>query len=128
MEMKWHPIVNGDLSRLPRYEELLFTVFDEIDEQTYVIKGLCTNGWPGSNPYKVLETTIRGCRYHKAKNVKACMGLPEPYKQNPDKCFKCKYVHLQHDEDDEDSDDWFECELLERDVPDNGKPEDCPLR
>ena len=127
MEMKWHPIVNGDMSRVPRYEELLFTVFDEEDGGTYVIKGLVTNGWPGSNPYKVLETTVRGCRYHKAKNVKALMGLPEPYKQNPDKCFKCKYVHLQYDEGDEDIDDWFECELLERDVPANGKPEDCPL-
>ena len=68
MEMKWHPIVNGDMSRVPRYEELVY------------------------------------------------------------KCLKCKYVHLQHDEDDEDSDDWFECELLECDVPANGKPEDCPLR
>lgn len=125
MEMKWNPIIDGDLTGIPRDEELLFTVFDEQDEETYVVKGLCTSGWPGSNPYKVLEATVRGCRYYKAKNVKAWMELPDPYKQNPDKCFKCKYVHLQHDED---SDDWFECELLERDVPANGKPEDCPLR
>lgn len=48
----------------------------------------------------------------------------EPYKLTPDKCFKCNHGHLQHDED---SDNWFECELLQRDVPPNGKPEDCPL-
>lgn len=67
MKMKWHPIVNGDLSGIPINEEFLFTVFDEIDDQTYVIKGLVTNGWPGSSQYKVLETTVRGCRYHKSK-------------------------------------------------------------
>ena len=82
MEMKWHPIVNGDLSGIPINEELLFTVFDEIDDKTYVIKGLVTNGWPGSNQYKVLEATVRGCRYHKAKKVKARMEFPEPYKPN----------------------------------------------
>ena len=127
MDMKWTPIIDGDLSGIPTNKEFLFTVFDEIDDQISVTKGLVTNGWPGANPYKVLETTVRGCKYHKAKKVKAWMELPEPYKQNQDKCFKCKYVHLQHDEDDKDSDDWFECELLERDVPANGKPEDCPL-
>lgn len=31
MEMKWHPIVNGDVSKVPRGEELLFTVLDEDD-------------------------------------------------------------------------------------------------
>lgn len=86
MEMKWHPIIDGDLSGIPINEQFLFTVFDEIDNKTYVIKGLVTNGWPGgwpgSNPYKVLETTVRGCRYHKAKKVKAWMKLPEPYKPN----------------------------------------------
>ena len=108
MEMKWHPIVNGDLSGIPINEAFLFTVFDEIDNKIYVIKGFVTNGWPGSNPYKVLETTVRGCRYHKAKKVIAWMELPEPYKPAPDKCFKCNHWHLQHDED---SDNWFECEL-----------------
>lgn len=40
-----------------------------------------------------------------------------------DKC-KCNHGKLQRDEF---SDNWFECELLQRDVPPNGKPEDCPL-
>lgn len=51
--------------------------------------------------------------------VGSMKGVPPP-----DKCFKCNHGHLQHDED---SDNWFECELLQRDVPPNGKPEDCPL-
>lgn len=50
---------------------------------------------------------------------------PEPHKSTPDKCFKCNHGHLQHDEDRDNN--WFECELLQRDVPPNGKPEDCPL-
>ena len=86
MDMKWHPIIDGDLSGIPTNEEFIFTVFDEIDDKNYVIKGLVTNGWPGgwpgSSQYKVLETTVRGCRYHKAKKVKAWMELPEPYKPN----------------------------------------------
>lgn len=85
MEMKWHPIENGDLSGIPTNEQFLFTVFDEIDDKTYVIKGLVTNGWPGgwpgSSQYKVLKTTVRGCRYHKSKKVKAWMELPEPFNQ-----------------------------------------------
>ena len=40
MDMKWHPIVNGDLSGIPINEEFLFTVFDEIADKHYVIKGL----------------------------------------------------------------------------------------
>lgn len=32
MEMKWHPIVNGDLSGIPTNEQFLFTVFDEMEE------------------------------------------------------------------------------------------------
>lgn len=29
MEMKWHPIVNGDLSEVPRDKDVIFTVLDE---------------------------------------------------------------------------------------------------
>lgn len=57
-------------------------------------------------------------------NVTAWMKFPTQYKPTPDKCFKCNHGHLQHDED---SDNWFECELLQRDVPPCGKPNDCPL-
>ena len=36
MEMKWKPIIDGDLNGIPRDEELLFTVFDEEDGETYL--------------------------------------------------------------------------------------------
>lgn len=36
MEMKWHPIVNGDLSGIQQQETLLFTIFDERQNENYV--------------------------------------------------------------------------------------------
>ena len=125
MDMKWHPIVNGDLSGIQQQETILFTLFDEMQNENYVAAG-----WILEDEGELVVRGVDpwGLNSNETNKVKAWMELPEPYKQNTDKCFKCKYVHLQHDEDDEDSDDWFECELLERDVPDNGKPEDCPLR
>ena len=122
MEMKWHPIINGDLSGIPINEEFLFTVFDEIDDKTYVIKGLVTNGWPGSNPYKVLETTVRGCRYHNSKKVKAWMELPSPF--HPNDCNKCAYWNEWKDEF---GDGNAECEL-DKNVPFTKiKPGECRL-
>ena len=29
MDMKWNPIVDGDLSEVPRDEDIIFTVLDE---------------------------------------------------------------------------------------------------
>lgn len=29
MEMKWNPIVNGDLSEVPLFEDVLFTIINE---------------------------------------------------------------------------------------------------
>lgn len=118
MEMKWNPIIDGDLSRIPRDERLLFTGIDhgelyvdfgyiESWRENHVLVYLCENEVPVE-----------------AKEFIAWMELPEPYKPTPDKCFKCNHGKLQHDES---SDNWFECELLQRDVPPNGKPNDCPL-
>lgn len=119
MEMKWHPIVNGDLSGIPTNEQFLFTVFDEIDDKTYVIKGLVTNGWPGSNQYKVLETTVRGYRYHKAKKVKAWMELPSPF--HPNDCNMCAHYSVWVDEF---GDRLTKCELWNEPFA----MDDCPLR
>lgn len=38
--MKWHPIVNGDLSGIQQQETILFTLFDERQNENYV-----TTGW-----------------------------------------------------------------------------------
>lgn len=78
MEMKWHPIINGDLSGIPRDEEFLFTVFDENDGETYV-----TTAWiiEYEGEVEVRESTSSGLYIHEAKNVKAWMDYPEPFNQ-----------------------------------------------
>lgn len=55
MEMKWNKI-NGDLSRIPIGEELIFTVLDEEDGETY-----STSGWTeeGTVKYELLHGEIR---------------------------------------------------------------------
>lgn len=39
MDMKWHPIVNGDLSGIQQQETILFTLFDERQNENYVATG-----------------------------------------------------------------------------------------
>lgn len=121
MGMKWHPIENGIMNGVPRDEELIFTVLDEDTGEVRTAAG------------KVDEYFLKKYRYVfvgrpgypvDSITLKAWMKLPEPYKPTPDKCFKCNHGHLQHEED---SDNWFECELLQRAVPPCDKPEDCPL-
>ena len=120
--MKWHPIVNGDLSEVPRGEDLIiFTVLDEETGEVYTTVGEISDYW--LQKYGQVFVRVTGYPVDKA-SLKAWMKLPEPYKPTPDKCFKCNHGHLQRDEY---SDNWFECELLQRSVPPNGKPEDCPL-
>lgn len=118
MEMKWHPIVNGDLSEVPKDKRLLVTRINH--GRLYVDFGYLESIL---EKHAMIEVGDVGTLV-KAKECVAWMEVPEPFKPTPDKCFKCNHGHLQHDED---SDNWFECELLQRDVPANGKPEDCPL-
>jgi len=79
MEMKWHPIVNGDLNGIPRNEEFLFTVFDEKDGETYVTPAWIIGYDEGE--VEVRENVAGGLRVHEAKNVKAWMDYPDPYNQ-----------------------------------------------
>lgn len=120
MGMKWNPIIDGDLSEVPVFEDVLFTIIDEATGEDYVI-------YDELNPTYLEDGFVvfyqKGTLSREEKVV-AWADLPEPYKPTPDKCFKCNHGKLQHDEF---SDNWFECELLQRDVPPNGKPEDCPL-
>lgn len=119
--MKWNPIDGGNMNGVPRDEDVIFTVLDEDTGEVYTVIGEvsdyflheCGQVFVGVTSYPVDNTTL-----------KAWMKLPEPFKPTPDKCFKCNHGKLQHDES---SDNWFECELLKRDVPPNDKPNDCPL-
>ena len=112
MDMKWHPIIDGDLRGIPRDEELLFTVFDERDGETYV-----TTAWAleYEGEVEVREATSLGLEIHEAKNVKAWMELPEPYE--PGRCDMCK-----HNEQWTDcfGDRWSKCKFSERMLPPRG--------
>ena len=122
MEMKWNPIVNGDLSEVPREEDVLFTVHDEDTGEVYTTIGEASDYFIDERGYVVAGKGIPHPVY--TESIKAWMEVPEPFKLPPDKCFKCDHGKLQQDEF---SDNWFECELLQRNVPPNGKPEDCPV-
>lgn len=119
MEMKWHTIIDGDLSGIPRDEEFLFTVFDEEDDGTYVTTAYIVE-YEGE--VEVRKAAPCGLIFYKAENVKAWMDYPEPYK--PVECNNCPH---RKEWTDEFGDNWFECELLQCDVPPNGKLNDCQL-
>lgn len=121
MEMKWHPIEAGSMKDVPRDKDILFTVCDEDTGEVFTGVGKVDEYFLMKRRHVFIGVTSYP---FDAESLKAWAELPEPYKPAPDKCFKCNHGHLQHDED---SDNWFECELLQRDVPANGKPNDCPL-
>ena len=62
MNMKWNPIVDGDLSGIPRDEDFLFTVFDEEDGETYV-----TTAWVEEDEWHTGVTN--GMRSYEVKSV-----------------------------------------------------------
>lgn len=104
MNMKWNPIIDGDLSGIPRNEEFLFTIFDEINHGTYV-----NIAWivKCEEKLQVRETTIVGVHIVEAKNVKAWMKIPEPYQ--PGMCGICKHCRVWIDGF---GDRWSKCELM----------------
>lgn len=75
MEMKWHPIVNGDLSGIQQQETLLFTLFDEKQNENYV-----TTGWILEDEGELVVRGVDpwGLNSNETKKVKAWMELPEP--------------------------------------------------
>ncbi len=115
MDMKWTPIIDGDLNGIPRDEELLFTVFDEEDGETYVIS--C---WIEEEFKDHISVTPNGMRFYQPKNVMAWMDLPLPYKPK-NKCSNCKH---REEWCDEFGERWDECDLR-KNVP--IKPGECPL-
>ena len=121
MEMKWTPIIDGDLNGIPRDEEFLFTVFDERDGETYV-----TPAWilEYEGEVEVRESTSSGLEIHEAKNVKAWMDFPPPYKVKK-KCYDC---NRSEEWCDEFGDRWLECKFYEHVPVTELKPGDCPLR
>lgn len=116
MDMKWTPIIDGDLRGIPRDEELLFTVFDERDGETYV-----TTAWVSEyeGEVEVREATSAGLEIHEAKNVKAWMEFPQPF--TPNGCNNCAEWEEWTDAF---GDRWSKCELWNEPF----RMDDCPLR
>lgn len=102
MEMKWHPVVNGDLSEAPRDEDIIFTVFDKNTKEVYTARGIINDCMLGHGYVCVglMDFPIE------VANVKAWMELPPPFK--PNDCNKCAYWNEWTDEFGDGS---AECEL-----------------
>lgn len=120
MEMKWHPIEDGDMKGVPREEDVLFTAIDEYTGEVYTTIGEASDYFINECGYVFAGKGIS--HPVDTESIKAWMELPPPFK--PDECNKCAY---RKEWTDEFGDNWFECELLQCDVPPNGKLNDCPL-
>ena len=102
MDMKWNPIVDGDLSGIPRDERLLFTGIDcgELYVDFGYIESWTENHvfvYSGDNEIPV-----------EAKEFIAWMEIPEPYQ--PGRCDICKHWKEWIDNF---GDRWSKCELME---------------
>ena len=118
MEMKWHPIENGDLTGIQQQETLLFTIFDERHNENYV-----ATGWILENDgeWEVRGVDPWGLNSNETKRVKAWMELPSPF--HPSDCNRCE--HLEEWCDEFGAGRW--CELLKNVPFTEIKPGDCPL-
>lgn len=102
MEMKWNPIIDGDLSGIPRDKRLLFTGID--CGELYVDFGYIESRlgdhvfvYSGDNEIPI-----------EAKEFIAWMEIPEPYQ--PGRCDICKHWKEWIDNF---GDRWSKCELME---------------
>lgn len=119
MEMKWHPIEDGNMKDVPRDKDILFTVCDEDTGEVFTGVGKVDEYFLMKRRHVFIGVTSYP---FDAESLKAWTELPEPF--TPDECNKCAY---RKEWTDEFGDNWFECELLQCDVPPNGKLNDCPL-
>lgn len=115
MNMKWTPIIDGDLSGIPRDERLLFTGID--DNELYVDFGYI-DSWL-EKPVLVdsgddFEIQVG------AEELTAWMELPEPYV--PGMCGICKHWRVWIDGF---GDRWSKCELMDSAT---FVPLKCPLK
>ena len=115
MEMKWHPIEDGNMKGVPRDEDIIFTVIDEQTREVYTAIGEvsdyfldeCGQVFVGVTSYPV-----------EVESLMAWMKLPQPFKLND--CNKCAYWNEWTDEF---GDRWSKCELWNEPF----RMDDCPL-
>lgn len=104
MDMKWTPIIDGDLSGIPEDEEFLFTIVDKEDGESYVTTAYIV-AYDGE--LEVREATASGLIIYEAEYVKAWMDFPEPYMQG--RCDTCNQWRVFIDGS---GNRWSKCELL----------------
>lgn len=105
MEMKWNPIVNGDLSEVPLFDDVLFTIIDNLTGDSYVIYDELDLTYAKEN---IAVFNKWGC-LNRSEKVLAWAELPEPFE--PGRCDMCK-----HNEQWTDcfGDRWSKCKFSER--------------
>lgn len=107
MDMKWNPIIGGDLSEVPRDENTIFTVFDEDTGEFYTATGVVNDYMMGYGYLCIGAMNIPV----EVADIKAWMELPESFK--PGRCSVCKHWEQWIDNF---GDHHSKCKLLD-DVP-----------
>lgn len=111
MDMKWHPIKDGNMEELNGSAQYIFTV--EIIPMEGKPRRLVTIGEPYEmSCMKFLHPDVREVEY------KAWAEVPEPYM--PGRCDICNYYHMWIDGF---GDHWSECRLGDKVFSKGG----CPL-
>lgn len=77
MEMKWHPIVNGNMNGIPRDEYMLFTVLNKVTGEVRTGTGMVEDYFIEKYGYVFIAGV--NCPID-IKSLKAWAELPEPYK------------------------------------------------
>lgn len=113
MDMKWNPIIDGDLSGIPRDKDVIFTVFDGATKGTYTATGVINDYMMGYEYLCIGEKDIPV----EVANIKAWMELPEPYQ--PGRCDICKHWRMWTDNF---GDHWSECRLGDKIFSKGGCP------
>lgn len=119
MEMKWHPIEDGNMKDVPRDKDILFTVCDEDTGEVFTGVGKVDEYFLMKRRHVFIGVTSYP---FDAESLKAWTELPEPF--TPNDCNKCSYWNEWTDEF---GDGNAECEL-HKNVPFTKiKPGECPL-
>lgn len=116
MDMKWHPIIDGDLSEAPRDEDVLFTVIDEDKGGVYTAIGEASDYFIDECGYVFVGVTSYPVY---TQEIKAWMELPPPF--TPNDCIRCAHYRVWIDGF---GDRWSKCELWNEPFA----MDDCPLR
>ena len=103
MEMKWHPIIDGDLNGIPTNRWVLFTCGEDDGVETFVCMGMAELYIKDEGLVSLGERKD----LYPSTGVIAWMELPEPYM--PGRCDTCKHWKEWIDEY---GDGCAKCELI----------------